>query len=672
MNMKDVGRIMEKKFTKRQMAILAAKVVAVCIFMLLYLLLFIQGIYRKKESVYWGRIILSTVIVIVPSVILFIKVKLPERINTIVSICFSIFVMIENFMMLQMSQGYHYIWYSKHIIVLNMLVIFTIFITLYAVFNSFKIAIIGLNVITVIFGLTNYFIVMFRGTAFLAVDVLNISTAANVAGEYSYTLNFPVYLLVITSVAICFLAVKLGRNTFTSGRKRVLSIALAVFIVFGCYQCFFGTDRYDKLLKIKYFKPQKTYAENGMYATFVKSIRDLIVDVPEGYSSDAVEKLAKENRGTSAAIKEEQYPNIIVIMDEAFTDFSSFTDLKINKDCLPFYHSLKENAIKGQMFVSTFGGGTASTEFEVLTSNTMAFIPNGITAYTTYINDPMSSMATILNKQNYGGLLAMHPYYGNGYKRDKVYPLLGFRDFITMDDFKMDANRVGRHISDEADVDRIITEYENHKKENDTPFYMFNVTMQNHSPFNAENVSGDIRLEYDMDIPQAQQYMNLMKHTDDALRKIVTYFEGKKEPTLIVFFGDHQPKLEKSFYSEVKKGYKLDDAYRKLLKYNTQFMIWANYDIEEQQDVYISANYLRELVLDTAGLAKTGYDEFVAKVKEEIPIITKHGYIDKNGSFYMNGDKHSPYYELLSQYNILEYNNIFDVKNRNDSLFEIK
>jgi phosphoglycerol transferase MdoB-like AlkP superfamily enzyme len=512
---------------------------------------------------------------------------------------------------------------------------------------------------------------MFRGTGILAVDVLNIKTAANVAGGYSYTLSYGTYLLIMSSMAICFIVVKLGKNTLTKKRWRICSAVLALCVIACFYGVFFGTDRFDKTLKIKYFKPQETFNKQGMYASFVKSIKDLIVEEPEGYSIEAVEQLAKEYTGTTATNSESQSPNIIMIMDEAFTDFSSFSDLQVSEDCMPYLHSLSENTIKGQMFVSIFGGGTAATEFEALTSNSMAFIPNGITAYTTYINDPMSSMTTTLISQNYGGLIAMHPYKGSGYKRNKVYPLLGFNKFITMDDFASDTDRVGRHISDVGDVDRIISEYENYRKDNSNPFWLFNVTMQNHSPFTSEGVSNDIKLEYDIDAPEAQQYVNLMKHTDEAVQRIVEYFKTIDEPTIIVFYGDHQPKLEDKFYSQIKKGYNLDDVYKKLLKHNTQYLIWANYDIEEQNDMYISANYMASLVLDTAGLAKSGYQQFVSKVREEVPILTKYGYIGKDGNFYKMGDKSSPYYDLLQQYNILEYNNIFDVKHRVDSFFQV-
>ena len=129
----------------------------------------------------------------------------------------------------------------------------------------------------------------------------------------------------------------------------------------------------------------------------------------------------------------------------------------------------------------------------------------------------------------------MHPYKGTGYKRNKVYPLLGFNKFLTMDDFAEDTEKYGLHISDKADMERIISEYENYKKNNDKPFFMFNVTMQNHSPFDAAGVSKDIKLGYNINAPQAVQYLNMLRKSDDALKELVTYFKNVKEPTLIIF-----------------------------------------------------------------------------------------------------------------------------------------
>ena len=62
-------------------------------------------------------------------------------------------------------------------------------------------------------------------------------------------------------------------------------------------------------------------------------------------------------------------------------------DFETNEDYMPFLHSLegKENTITGDLLVSTFGGGTATTEFEVLTGDTAAFLPYGSSPYQMYV-----------------------------------------------------------------------------------------------------------------------------------------------------------------------------------------------------------------------------------------------------------------------------------------------
>ena len=49
-----------------------------------------------------------------------------------------------------------------------------------------------------------------------------------------------------------------------------------------------------------------------------------------------------------------------------------------------------------------------------------------------------------------------------------------------------------------------------------------------------------------------------------------------------------EPKIEESFYKEIEKDYKLDEIYENLMKRNTQFVIWANYDMKSDNNMYIS------------------------------------------------------------------------------------
>ena len=97
-------------------------------------------------------------------------------------------------------------------------------------------------------------------------------------------------------------------------------------------------------------------------------------------------------------------PNIIVVMNESFSDLSVLGDFEVNKDYMTFLHRLfegEENTVTGMLNVSVCGGNTANTEFEFLTGNTMAFLPQGSIPYQQYINGRLPSLAEHLSSLGY-------------------------------------------------------------------------------------------------------------------------------------------------------------------------------------------------------------------------------------------------------------------------------
>lgn len=218
-------------------------------------------------------------------------------------------------------------------------------------------------------------------------------------------------------------------------------------------------------------------------------------------------------------------------------EFLSDEVLPVNEDYMPFIHSLQqgaENTQTGYLNVSVKGGNTANTEFEFLTGDTMAFLPAGSIPYQQYITKDTPSMASYLKSLGYE-TYAMHPYYASGWNRDKIYPLLGFDSFYSSTDFYGSTYERG-YIDDSSCVDKIIETYE--KKDAGTPAFIFNVTMQNHSPYTDgyQNLQGNVTVDGTVSA-QLSEYLTLVKLSDTALEKLIDYFETQDEPTVIVFFG---------------------------------------------------------------------------------------------------------------------------------------
>ena len=172
----------------------------------------------------------------------------------------------------------------------------------------------------------------------------------------------------------------------------------------------------------------------------------------------------------------------------------------------------------------------------------------------------------------------------------------------------------------------------------------------------------------DFDDPSANEYISLIKKSDEALEYLIDYFRDYEEDTIILVFGDHQPsdaEMTEAFnYRDT-----VDTETYNVTKYITPFLIWANYDIEEDEIEATSLNYLSILLLDTAGIETTPYMDYLRILQEEIPVINAYGYMDSQYVFHSKTDL-GEYQNLLQEYEYLQYNNMFD-NDKIDELFQV-
>lgn len=522
------------------------------------------------------------------------------------------------------------------------------------------------------FGLTNHYVMAFRSTPFVPWDLLSVRTAASVAQNYDFTPT-PRMIVVTVLFVLLMVAVRVLRKV----PRIKLPIRLGSAVLCGLALCLFVNTLQQETFQNKHylypflFTPAYMTKVNGMAVTFAMDLAYVAVDKPEGYSAEEAQKTLEQygntdnvfaddeentndakNRGEDANNKE--LPNIIVIMDEAFSDLAVVGDLETNEDYMPFMHKMQQGAdhtITGYAQVSVCGGNTANSEFEFLTGNTMSFLPSGSIPYQQYITKDTPSLASYLASLGYE-TYAQHPYYASGWNREKVYPLLGFEHLNFIDDY---ANKtyVRKYVSDDADMQHIIDTYEN--KEDGKPAFIFNVTMQNHGGYTDafSDLSEDVHAtNYNSEV--LDRYLSLIRLTDQSLEKLVDYFSNVDEKTVIVFFGDHQP--SDTVAAQVQDSMLLpgesvpDEQLRK--RYQVPYLVWANYDIDGATQQNTSLNYLSAEVLKAAGVPTDAYQNFLLDLQKSYPVMSAAGRTDAS-----DADEN-----MLNTYKKLQYYNLFETK----------
>ena len=139
---------------------------------------------------------------------------------------------------------------------------------------------------------------------------------------------------------------------------------------------------------------------------------------------------------------------------------------------------------------------------------------------------------------------------------------------------------------------------------------------------------------------------------------------------MIVFFGDHQPRMSEMFYETIG-GTSADTLDEQQKRYKVPFFIWANYDIAEDYIDCTSLNYLSSYVYDVAGIALPPYNRFLQDLEDKIPSINANGYYSLASGGYLHFDEANEAELLwLELYEALQYNNIFDQAHKSEEFWQ--
>lgn len=507
----------------------------------------------------------------------------------------------------------------------------------------------------------NAYVHRFRGRPFEPVDIFSVGTALNVADNYSL---LPIPSGVLQGLGL-WLAALVGLRLVIPKKRCALTRKGKGLLALGCTVAAVAVVCYCVVLKPYHWEKQGAQY-NGYILDFAAKIKEAVVLPPDGYSPEAVEQLQERYAHDAGEVKRK--PHVIVIMDEAFSDLSVHGPLHTDADVMPFIASLEENTVRGYTLASIYGGNTANSEFEFLTGNTMAWLSENAVPYQQYIRSDAYSMVSYL-KGSYGyRCIAMHPYLSSGWNRPAVYGHLGFDEMRFLEDFPQ-KDLIRGYVSDREMFESVIAAFEACREQ---PMFLFGVTMQNHGgyTYTGADFKTTVTLTQGLYDPQVEQYLSLLRETDRAVEYLIQYFSSVEEEVVILFFGDHQPKLSENFFRALGNGEQT--LQERQQRYTVPFFLWANYDIPEQKDILTSMNFLSNFVYEAAGIDLPPYNRFLAEMAVCVPAINSQGFYSNASGCYLPFDEASAAErQWLADYRILQYNSLWAGEGRNEIFFPI-
>lgn len=618
--------------------------------------------------------------------ICFLRVDLPDQARQAIGWLMVLLVPMGSFVAVDMINGTRLWQFSGRKWLANYLCYLLVFALAYALTRRPWAAVAVGGAASLIFGIANYFVVQFRGQPILPWDITSFGTALTVSGGYEYVPTRRMAVAALGYICAVLLCIKLAPKDAPNASRRyhilerLTALCISVLLTITLFPLN-GLSHLD--ISVWAWNQKRSSELIGIAASFFANAQYMMVDTPDGYSTRAVYNLSKtvdELPAPAPLGSPGEDPTIIAIMNESMTDLGSLGTLEFTPDNMPYIHSLQKSGdvIFGTAYSSVYGGNTCNSEYEFLTGNSMSFLPAGSKPYQQYIDSPQESIAHILRSRGYH-TVAIHPGDRKAWERIEAYPYLGFDEFMDATIFDVPRSFEHRLTSDLSCYEQLIYEYEYWRNIGDDPLFLFNVTIQNHGGYEDEDYETTVQVKgHEGKWPRAEQYLSLTRKSDEAIEYLLGYFEKIDEPVVLLFFGDHWPKLEDGFNHEVLRGYNATtDMYR------VPFFIWANYPLEGQEIEAVSLNYLSGLLLRAADIQGTPYINYLEDLRQDIPVVTDIFTMDSEGVVYLPGSaspsggiqvsgstKPPEMGKKLREYAILQYNNSFEGSSRRaDSLF---
>lgn len=462
-----------------------------------------------------------------------------------------------------------------------------------------------------------------KGSPLVPTDFFLAKEAFEISESYK-SIYIWIMIIVIGTAALMWLIFKLTPQEVYQWPQKTVIFLISATVLFVCYTDF-GLIKNVFSLQMINLSQKMNYDENGMMLGFILNAEYLKVPEPPSYQKDSIKQIIETAKATYL-VDPSSKPNIIFVMSEAFWDPTLIKNVSFNQDPIPYFHSLQKSQTSGIMLSSVYGGGTANTEFEALTGFSIQFLPSDVIPYAQYINRPIEALPTILQRQGYA-TSAIHTYDNWFYNRNNVYKELGFDKFISKE-FLNSPEYKGQYIRDTELTQRILDEVRDTKR----PDFIYAISMQNHGPYSSiENPQNIIKAKGSNLSPSSQamldNYSNSIADVDQSLKQLIDGLKQIKEPTEVIFFGDHLPMLGENYSVYKEAGFiKGDNSFQDYINlHSVPFVTWNNFS-NTKQDLYLSANFMGTFALQLARKSGSLMTDYLSKLIQKGSDVVIHNY----------------------------------------------
>ena len=494
----------------------------------------------------------------------------------------------------------------------------------------------------------------------------------------SYDIRYPVpqiAAVVLTTAALLALGVFIGCGPFPAERLRgwrgsllgfAGGLAVLTVLIFTVYA---SKELYQSFEVRNAEYVPSVFNDLGFPYAFCHHFTTYLVDRPEGFSRAEAEGWETGDRpGQGEAV------SVITVMNEAFSDLTDapvFTYTEEN-DPLANLHALQKDphALSGQVVVPGFAGGTANTEFDVLTGMQTTALSASTTSAMRVVNRNLDSLFRVFGNDGYKTAFC-HPGDNWFYNRENVYRWFGAEETLFVGDMESPEYK-GRWVTDDYTAGLIEAAFE----EAEGPLFHFTTTIQNHMSYTADKYGPDYAfppVETSAGLSEEVEtllsvYVEGLRDADAMLGRLRRFFDGQERPVVLVFWGDHLPYLGDNQLGYRQLGIDVfsgPEGQENPAAYQVPFVIWANGAAAETLDwenaaaaldlpETISASFLGAAVLELTGRGEESpWFAFLNQLRRELPVVHKTLYQTSDGA--LTGELNEERQELVGKWRRWSY-----------------